>query len=221
MSVLADLERRLGFIFKDPRLLEMALTHRSHSGEHGGEDNQRLELLGDAVVELVVVEGLYRRHPESAEGPLSQLKGQLVSGGALAELARHYDLGAALRLGHGEGQSGGADKDSVLADAMEAVVGAIYLDGGLRAAERALDPLFQAPTQDADDKGVLQEWLQGQSRPLPYYRLAKTTGPDHDQTFVVHCLVGGEVLGVGEGPSKKRAEQAAARQACERLGAGS
>lgn len=221
MSVLAELERRLGVMFSDGGLLEAAVTHRSYAGEQGGDDNERLELLGDAVVGLVVVEKLYRSRPLQREGELTQLKSRMVSGEALAALARTYDLGGALRLGQGEMQTGGADKDSVLASAMEAVIGAVYLDSGLAAAAGVLGPLFEAPLPDADDKGVLQEWLQEQSRPLPYYRLTSTSGADHEPVFTVHCLVGGEVAGVGEGPTKKKAEQAAARAACDKLGIGS
>lgn len=221
MSVLAELERRLGVIFSDGELLETAVSHRSYTGEHGGEDNERLELLGDAVVGLVVVEKLYRSRPDQREGALTQVKSRMVSGEALAELARSYGLGRALRLGQGEAQSGGADKESVLAAAMEAVIGAVYLDSGLAAAARVLAPLFEGPIPDADDKGILQEWLQEQSRPLPYYRLASTAGADHDPEFTVHCLVGGEVVGVGKGPTKKKAEQAAAAAARGKLGIGS
>lgn len=221
MSVLAELERRLGVMFRDGGLLAAAVTHRSYAGEQGGDDNERLELLGDAVVGLVVVENLYRSRPQQREGELTQLKSRMVSGEALAALARTYDIGGALRLGQGEMQTGGADKDSVLASAMEAVIGAVYLDSGLAAAARVLGPLFEAPLPDADDKGVLQEWLQEQSRPLPYYRLTSTSGADHEPLFTVHCLVGGEVAGVGAGPTKKKAEQAAARAACEKLGIGS
>lgn len=218
MSVLAALEQRLDVMFKTGDLLQVAVTHSSYAGEQGGEHNERLELLGDAVVGLVVVDRLYRSRPQEREGRLTQIKSRMVSGEALAELARHYDLGAAMRLGQGEGQTGGAEKDSVLAAAMEAVVGAVYLDAGLATAARVLGPLFEAPLPDADDKGILQEWLQEQSRPLPYYRLTSTSGVDHEPLFTVHCLVGGEVVGVGQGPTKKKAEQASAKAAREKLG---
>ena len=218
MSVLAELERRLGVSFQHEDLLQVAVTHDSYTGEHGGADNERLELLGDTVVGLAVVEHLLRTQPQASEGTLAGLKSRLVSGEALANLARHYDLGPALRLGQGEANSGGAGKDGVLAPAMEAVIGAVYLDAGLTVAARVIQPLFDAPLPSADDKGVLQEWLQEQKRPVPYYRLASSSGPDHEPVFVVHCLVGGEVVGVGEGTTKKGAEQAAASEACNKLG---
>ncbi len=218
VSVVAELEKRLGVVFKHEGLLQVAVTHDSYSGEHGGADNERLELLGDAVVALVVVEHLLRTQPEANEGELASLKSRLVSGDALAGLARHYDLGPALLLGQGEANSGGADKDGLLAAAMEAVIGAVYLEAGLPVATRVMQPLFSGPMPAGGDQGVLQEWLQAQQRPVPYYRLAATSGPDHEPVFTVHCLVGGEVVGIGEGPTKKKAEQAAATQACEKLG---
>ncbi len=217
MSELSPVEQGLGLTFEDRELLDRALTHRSFASEQNCPDNERLELLGDAVVELVVVEGLFRANPEEQEGVLSQLKSRLVSRPALASLARRYGIGEFLRLGRGESASGGAEKEGVLADAMEAIVGAAYLDSGLWAAEKLLEPLFSGPIPAADHKGRLQEWLQARSMSLPSYRLRDSTGPDHEKTFTVECLLEDEVVGLGVGPTKKQAEQVAAEHASTKL----
>ncbi len=217
MTPSAQLEQRLGFEFEDHELFETSLTHRSFAAENGVDDNERLELLGDAVVELVVVDHLYCTTDQEREGELSKLKARLVSRAALAELARHYRLGDEARLGVGEKKSGGAEKTSVLANIMEAVLGAVYLEGGLAAAARVAAPLFELALPEPDFKGRLQERLQSTGHPPPIYRLAGTSGPDHEKTFAVECRIGGEVAGVGEAGSKKQAEQHAAAAALQAL----
>lgn len=220
------LEARLGHRFRDPRLLEIAMTHRSWAYERGGEEEnyERLEFLGDAVLGAVVAAWLYRRVDEP-EGELSKLKGLLVSAPVLAEHARSLGLGERLRLGVGEERSGGREKESLLADAFEAVLGALYLDGGIEPVRGLLEPWLARDLEAlhrsaavADPKTTLQEVLQAEGRPLPDYRVAAETGPDHDKTFTVECVIDGEVRGVGSGSSKKRAEQEAAGMALSALG---
>src|SRR5690349_9802358 len=221
---LTPLEKRLGHRFKRPDLLELALTHRSYANEQGvPEHYERLEFLGDAVLGLVAAEWLYANHPELPEGELSKLKAQLVSRSTLAKHAEEVELGPALRIGVGEDRSGGRTKASLLADSMEAVFGAIYLDGGLDAAQSAiLDMLEGAGTERTqqrvtDAKTQLQEVAQALGWELPEYRLVGAEGPDHNKVFSVECWLNGEPAGKGEGPSKKMAEQHAAADALSRL----
>lgn len=222
-----DLEKRLGHRFKRLDLLDLALTHRSWANEKGEPEHyERLEFLGDAVLGVVTAEWLYLRHPELPEGELSKLKAQLVSRTALAHHAQaRLGLGESLKLGVGEERSGGRTKASLLADSMEALFGAVFLDGGLDAAKGVIlrmleeqgEPQGQRQLLASDAKTRLQETLQALGEELPDYRLAGTTGPDHSKVFTVEAWVSGEPLGRGEGPSKKVAEQKAAADALDRL----
>jgi ribonuclease-3 len=214
----------LDFEFADPALLELALTHRSHAFEAGGlPTNERLEFLGDAVLGLVVTDWLYRRLPDSNEGRLAKIRAAAVNTHSLAEVARGLGIGDEVKLGRGEEQSGGRDKDSILADALEAVLGAVYLDGGMKAADglvrRLFEPLLDELTDrqgSLDYKTSLQELTAATVALLPVYSLTEE-GPDHEKRFTATVTVDGEALGHGEGRSKKEAEQVAARQAYDVL----
>ena len=222
-----ELEARLGHAFADAELFHRALTHRSGAQEGTGAEGdsyERLEFLGDAVLGLLAGEWLYRRLP-AAEGELSKRKSYLVSEPVLAEHARSLGLGPLLRLGVGEERSGGRDKPSLLADALEAMIGAVYLDGGLEAARRLVEPLlergaveYQLGADRRDAKTALQERLQAAGGALPEYRLAGSSGPDHEKLFAVECWADGRCIGHGAGSSKKRAEQEAAADALAHLG---
>ncbi len=217
----AELLRRLDYSFKNPALLERALTHRSKSAEH----YERLEFLGDSVLNLVISGELYDRYPALPEGDLTRLRASLVRKQTLAGLARRLELGRYLELGSGELKSGGSDRDSILADTLEAVFGAIYKDGGLGAAmgviRRLYDEIFRRLDPEAipkDPKTRLQEYLQKQSLPLPSYSIIEVTGAPHAQNFVIECRVPSLPDPVrGEGRSRRAAEQQAAAQALERL----
>jgi ribonuclease-3 len=208
------LAARLGWRCRDANLVATALTHRSATGRH----NERLEFLGDAVLSFVIAELLYRQFPELSEGDLSRYRASLVSGEALADIGEELGLGERLRLGAGELRSGGFRRRSILADAFEAVLGAIYLDGGLAALMPSLLPLFapriaalQTSPPAKDPKTRLQEFLQAQALPLPHYTVESITGEAHEQTFTVRCAVDGERrTAEGTGPSRRRAEQQAA-----------
>lgn len=219
-----SLEKRLGHRFKRLDLLELALTHRSFANEQGvPEHYERLEFLGDAVLGLVTANWLYERHPELPEGELSKLKAQLVSKTSLANWAEQLELGPELKIGVGEERSGGRTKANLLADSMEAVFGAIYLDEGLDAARSAILPMLQDGEEEkakllaTDSKTHLQEVTQALGWSLPDYRLVGSAGPDHSKTFTVECWLEGQCAGRGEGPSKKVAEQKAAADALEHL----
>ncbi len=219
-----ELERALGFRFRDRELLERALTHRSYANEQGLErHNERLEFLGDAVLGLVAGEWLFRTHPELPEGDLSKLKAYLVSAPALAEFSNQLGIGRALRIGVGEERSGGRGKRSLLADATEALFGAIYLDGGLEAIRAVIEPLLsgllgeRSEILEADAKTRLQEEVQSRGWELPAYCLVAEAGPDHEKRFTVECRVRERPVGRGEGRSKKLAEQRAAAEALEAL----
>ncbi len=209
-----EFQRRLGHRFARPALLLQALTHRSFSADH----NERLEFLGDSVLNLAVSALLYERLPDMPEGDLSRVRANLVKQDALAELATHVSLAGGLRLGEGERRSGGHKRPSILADALEAVIGAVYLDAGHGAADALVRrlyanvPLNAQMTQRAKDpKTELQEWLQGRKMKLPVYRVVATLGEAHQQTFDVACVV--EESGWTErglGASRRAAEQAAA-----------
>ncbi len=217
-------EQRLGHRFRRPELLAHALTHRSFAKERASEEHyERLEFLGDAVLKLVTAEWLYERHPEQREGALSKQLAHLVSATALAPYASSLDLGGELRLGVGEERSGGRGKRSLLADSLEAVFGAVYLDGGLEAARLVIRRMLEATAGEgtdvpADAKTALQELAQGRALDLPVYRLVAATGPDHSKRFSVECWLAGELVGRGEGASKKLAEQRAAADALARVG---
>lgn len=218
------IEDALDYCFDRPELLRIALTHRSYSNERGEDDNyERLEFLGDSVLGLIASHWLYDLYPGSPEGDLARLKGFLVSAPALAHLAEEMGIGAALRLGVGERRSGGHAKASILADAMEAVIGAIYLDGGLEAAWDVIRPILVRTLEDraryvhVDAKTVLQEEVQARGWGLPSYRLSGEAGPDHRKVFTIDCLIEGRVVGTAEGRSKKLAEQRAATAALREL----
>jgi ribonuclease III len=219
------LEKRLGYRFRRPELLEQALTHRSWAHEReAAEHYERLEFLGDAVLGLIAAEELFRGHPELPEGELSKRKSFLVSREVLARRGEELGLGELLRLGVGEERSGGREKVSLLADAVEAVLGAVYLDGGLDAARTTIAGMFSSglarpgggPT---DAKTVLQETVQARGWPLPAYRLVEQAGPDHAKRFTVEVFLRGEPAGRGHGRSKKVAEQEAAAVALAALDA--
>jgi ribonuclease-3 len=214
------LEKRLGHRFKRLDLLDLALTHRSWANEQGiPEHYERLEFLGDSVLGLVTAEWLYGNHPELPEGELSKLKAQLVSKPTVARYAEELELGPALKIGVGEDRSGGRSKLSLLGDCMEAVFGALYLDGGLEAARKAILPMLERAYSGkieivvTDAKTKLQELSQALGWELPEYRLAGSSGPDHNKVFAVECWLAGTLAGQGEGPSKKIAEQRAAAAA--------
>jgi ribonuclease-3 len=213
---------RISHPFVRPELLAQALTHRSAGAPH----NERLEFLGDALVNLFVAEALYARWPRADEGALTRARAELVRESALAPIARQLDLGALLTLGPGEMKSGGHRRDSILADALEAVVAAVYLDAGFEACRTVVMPWFEA-AMDAlppphkvgkDAKTRLQEWLQGRQKPLPVYQLVAESGEDHAKTFRVSCtLVQPALVTEGEGGSRRGAEQAAAEAALSAL----
>lgn len=217
---LRSFERTLGYGFRDYDLLRLALTHRSFAHERRLVDqNERLEFLGDAVLGLVTAAMLFGRHADLPEGELSRRKSNLVSESTLAGIAARLGLGRVLRLGVGEDRSGGRRKPSLLADSLEAVFGAIYVDGGLEAARSVIEPLLSREMEQTEDwdrrdpKTRLQELLQAEGDPVPRYVLIDERGPDHAKTFTVECRVGGGAIGVGSGPSKKAAEQEAANDA--------
>ena len=226
-----DLEDRLGYRFADESLLWTALTHRSHSHEQEqpSVNYERLEFLGDALLGFLCSDWLFRADSDAPEGVLTRRRQSVVQTNTLAQVARELGLGDAFRLGRGEERTGGREKPSLLADTFEAVLGAIYLDGGLRPArefvERHLaDALAQAgETREAVDdfKTRLQERIQASLRRTPRYRIVKTTGPPHALHFDVEVLAGGEVLAHGSGSNRKRAEQDAARRALALLEEGS
>jgi len=218
------LERALGVSFADPELRTTALTHRSYAFEYGRTvTNERLEFLGDAVLGLVVTDMAYRTYPELPEGSLAKLRAAIVNMTALADVARGLGLGRHVLLGKGEEQSGGRDKSSILADALESVFGAIYLDLGLDTARRVIETLFR-PRMEAyvrgegerDYKTILQELASQALRSMPDYRIQER-GPDHEKEFTATVFLGGEPFGTGIGRSKKEAEQQAAREAFGRM----
>lgn len=224
------LERRVGYKFRDRGLLEHALTHKSkaHEDPSGGvADNESLEFLGDAVLGLVVAESLFRTFPKYNEGQKSKIKANLVSTASLAEMAEHLGLGDHMILGRGEEKTGGRRKQALLADTCEALIAAIYLDGGLDPARNFLMREFAAGIEDAkqpeyfgrDHKSRLQERLQAQGRPLPSYRISGEVGPDHRKLFHVEVFVGDEMIAQGVGRTKKEAEQEGAKLALDSLGA--
>ena len=224
-----DLQRRIGYRFTDRGLLEHALTHKSRAAEDasgGVFDNESLEFLGDAVLGLVVTDTLFRRYPQYSEGEKSKIKAAVVSTQSLAEHAEYIRLGEHLLLGRGEEKTGGRFKQALLADGYEALIAAIYLDGGLPAAaeflERELNDAIETGARldtvvGRDYKSALQERLQALGRPLPEYRVASEAGPDHRKLFTIEVVVSGEVLGRATGKAKKEAEQEAARVALSRF----
>lgn len=219
---LDELQRHLRYEFRDTGLLQTALTHRSRSAAN----YERLEFLGDAILGFVVAEMLYARFHTAPEGQLSRFRAALVNKQTLSELARELSLGDHLLLGSGELKSGGFRRDSILADAFEAMIGALYLDGGMAVVrdfiKMRIDPRLDDLMVDSemkDPKTRLQEYLQHHALPLPEYRVIDTSGDEHDQTFLVECVISClDVPATGNGTSRRRAEQAAAEQALSRLG---
>ena len=220
------LEDALGYQFHNPRRLAEALRHRSYVNEHPQadiRDNERLEFLGDAVLNLVVSHMLMRQNPDLSEGDLSRARAHLVNESYLAQVARDLNLGTCIHLGRGEAQTGGHDKPSILSDTLEAILAAVYLDGGFEAAFEVIDrrlafrlAAVETPTEIVDFKSRLQEHAQNQEKTVPSYRVVEESGPDHDKTFVVElCLK--KLKTIGTGRSKKAAEQAAAQEALKQL----
>lgn len=236
-SVELQLEERLGHRFQAPELLDRALTHSSaipelraerkeeSAGAEAAQDNERLEFLGDAVLELLAREYLLESFPDWNEGQLSKSRARLVNAHSLQDAARRVNLGEHLRLGRGEEKTGGREKPTLLADAFEAVVAAVYLDAGLGAAREMLKRLLfeqaveerGARIADSDRKSALQEFLQGRGMPPAEYRLTGESGPDHQKIFVVEVWISGGRAASGEGSTKKEAEQRAAQSAMEGL----
>jgi ribonuclease III len=210
-----------GYAFRDPGLLAQALTHRSAGARH----NERLEFLGDALVGMIVAEALYLHWPKADEGAMTRARAELVRESSLAQLARGFDLGPRITLGPGEMKSGGHRRDSILSDTLEALVAAIYLDGGFDACRQAVLPWFERTILELpagrigkDPKTRLQEWLQARQRPLPVYELLGESGDEHAKVFRVRCAtVEPALAGDGEGSSRRVAEQAAAAAVIEQL----
>jgi len=216
-----SLEHKIGYQFADPELLEAALRHRSIGSRH----NERLEFLGDSVLGLAVSEALYERYPDAAEGELTQFRARLVRQATLAEVARRIELGSALHLGPSAGRSGGSDRASILADALEAVLAAIFLDAGFDTAKRItlslLEPdiaILEAGSLEKDPKTQLQELLQATGAQPPDYAVTSTSGQPHEREFVVDCSIPSlELITTGQGSSRKSAEQEAALQALRKI----
>ncbi|MGH8441871.1 MAG: ribonuclease III [Nevskiaceae bacterium] len=222
-EALERFQRRLGYRFHDPQLLARALTHRSAAAPH----NERLEFLGDGLINFVVAEALYRARPQAEEGDLSRLRASLVCEESLARLAAELELGELLTLGGGALKSGGFRRAPILADTLEAVLGAVFLDGGFDAGRAAVEHILAAPLAQLPDaaslkdaKTRLQEFLQGAGRPLPLYELLSSEGPEHRPSFTVSCrLADGDEQTQGQAASRRSAEQLAAEQMLHSLGA--
>ena len=219
-----ELEEKLGYRFRDRGLLEHAMTHSSYANEHRGTgltSNERLEFLGDSVLGVVVADYLFRKHPDMPEGELTRTRAALVCEGSLHEVARSLGLGRYLRLGRGEDAGGGRSRPSILADATEAMLAAVYLDGGMEAVRPIIRALIldkeQEKAADRDYKTALQELVQRRPGAAVSYRLVRESGPDHCRSFEMEASVDGEVIGTGAGRTKKEAEQMAAKAALERL----
>ena len=223
-STLTELQTALGCRIKDKKLLERALTHASvRAGSASRKDNERLEFLGDRVLGLVVSGRLFQALPDAREGELARRFNRIVCGAACAEVAREIDLGRFLILSESEAASGGRDKDTILADAMEAVLGAVFLDRGFKVADGVVERLW-AKRMDGgratpiDPKSALQEWAQGRGLPLPKYTVVSRKGPDHAPEFVAKVSIKGLEPETGDGASKRQAEQTAAATMLEREG---
>ncbi|MBQ9838906.1 MAG: ribonuclease III [Oscillospiraceae bacterium] len=220
-----DLENAIGYRFKNITLLQNALTHSSYANETWHDSlrsNERLEFLGDSILGMVVAEHLFRTFPERPEGELTRMRADMVCERALAKVANRLGLGDHLLLGHGEEQGGGRTRASILADAMESVIAACFLDGGMDAARKLIESfiLCEVPVSklsNADYKTALQERVQQKKDQIITYRLVGESGPDHDKSFQVEVLLNGQVVGAGIGSSKKRAEQDAARAALKQI----
>lgn len=220
---LDEFQERIGYHFRNPFLLRQAVTHSSYANEHPEDpigDNQRLEFLGDAVLDFIAGAWVYHRYPQFSEGQMTRLRAALVCSPSLAQLARKIGLGQILRLGRGEEESGGRERETILGDALEALVGALYLDGGMPVVQSFAEPLIAPLAEeilqreaDVDAKSRLQEWSQATLGITPRYRIVSEYGPDHARTFIAEVLLGDRVAGQGTGRSKQAAEQAAARAA--------
>ena len=221
-----SLEERIGYRFRDPGLLENALTHSSYANEHrteGMPSNERLEFLGDSILGLIVADHLYRSRPDLPEGDLTRIRAALVCEGSLVEVARSLDLGSYLRLGRGEEAGGGRHRPSIQADAVEAMLAAVYLDGGIGQVRKLVHSLILEQEREKtaagrDFKTALQELVQRESGQILAYHLLDERGPDHAKSFSMEVHINGESIGTGEGKSKKEAEQAAAKAAVRKLG---
>ena len=214
-----ELEERIGYRFNNPRLLELALTHSSYANEQRGlrrMNNERMEFLGDAVLELTISDYLYHEYPSYAEGKLTRLRSSLVCEYTLAICARDIELGSYLKLSKGENQTGGRERDSILSDAFEAVIGAIYLDGGIEHAAGFIQHYLLKDIEDKslfyDAKTILQEIVQESPGRELTYHLDRESGPDHNKEFTVTACIDGEPYATGVGKTKKAAEQIAAYQ---------
>jgi len=223
----SELSRRLNLPFQNLALLVRALTHRSYVNENPSstEDNERLEFLGDAVLDFIVGAWVYNHFPEMPEGDLTKMRSALVRNDQLAIFARELKLGAALRLGHGEYLTGGSHRDALLGSTFEAVIGAVYLDAGLGVVEAFVNPLLEEArdsvlTKIHDPKSQLQEWAQAQKLGSPHYHTVSMTGPDHAKIFDVEVQIGEKVMGRGSGTSKHNAQSAAASEALKHLDIG-
>lgn len=222
-----ELQESLGIAFREPALLAQALFHRSYlneAPEDNIESNERLEFLGDAVLGLIISEKLYQDYPDHSEGHLSQIRSHLVRWDTLAHAAQRISLGDYLVLGHGEELSGGRDRPSNLAGGLEALIGAVFLDSGLKRAQKLVLQLLKPDLAEiaargaaADSKSAFQHVAQSRWREIPEYRLTSSEGPDHAKLFCVDVLVGNRVMGRGQGPNKKQAELNAAGQALASL----
>jgi ribonuclease-3 len=219
--------QRIGLQFQNYSLLNRALTHRSYLNEHPDalEDNERLEFLGDAVLDFIVGAWLYNQFPEMAEGDLTRLRSALVRTEQLAEFGNGIEIGSFLRLGKGEAASGGRMRQAILCGAFEALVGAIYIDTGLSSVKRFIEPRLENAVktilknrQHRDSKSMLQEWSQAQGFEPPLYKMISMDGPEHNKTYDIEVLIDGKSLGVGTGRSKQAAAKAAARNALNLLG---
>ena len=223
--MIKDLEAAIGYRFQNITLLQNALSHSSYANERWHDSlrsNERLEFLGDSILGMVTAEYLYRNFPERPEGELTRMRADMVCERALADVAERIDLGKHLLLGHGEESSGGRTRDSILADAVESVIAACFLDGGMDAARKFINTfvLTDVPVKklrNADYKTALQELVQQKKNQTLSYKLVGESGPDHDKYFRVEVSLNGKVVGSGEGKSKKRAEQEAARAAMQHL----
>ncbi|ANP75587.1 RNAse III [Vibrio crassostreae] len=220
-SPIDKLERKIGYQFNDADLIHLALTHRSAAGKH----NERLEFLGDSILSFVIADDLYHRFPKVNEGDMSRMRATLVRGHTLAELGREFELGDYLKLGPGELKSGGFRRDSILADAVEAIIGAVYLDSDTETVRGIILSWYQSRldaiqpgVSQKDPKTRLQEFLQGRRNPLPVYTVTNIKGEAHNQEFTVECEVAGvDKPVIGKGTSRRKAEQAAAETALEQL----
>jgi ribonuclease-3 len=222
-----EFTQRLKLPFSNIGLLCRALTHRSYMNEHKDavEDNERLEFLGDAILDFLVGAWLYNRFPEMAEGQLTRLRAALVGNQRLADFARKLEVGQAMRLGRGEAENGGRDRSVLLGSIFEAIVGALYLDGGIQPVREFVEPILEtavneimAARLDHDAKSMLQEWSQAQGFGPPVYRTVSDTGPDHDKCFTVEVWIDGQARGWGSGHSKQAAAKAAAKTAIDLIG---